>query len=325
MTTIYDIAQLSGISKSTVSRVVSGNGYVSEAKRKRILKAMHDLDYVPNQTAKNLRRQHSNTLGFLVSDYFPLVGEFMNVFVQAAHAKGYNVNLYFTQNKQGEREALDLLATKMLDGIFLMTRINSWSVIESYQAFGPIATWHRVNLPDIYSAYLDHYPVYTMILNRLLAHGYTHIGHVFSSNRDANTQARVRALQDFGHANPGLKLSWQKHFTHQTQAGQNAAKAWLQERIPPQAVICYSDHVAAEFIATLREGGKRVPQDCLVIGTDNSQVAKLVGFPTVDLCFRQQAQNSFNYLFNQLRNAELPVQSLHPKWVDWGPFPQVKN
>ncbi|WPC19268.1 LacI family DNA-binding transcriptional regulator [Pediococcus inopinatus] len=325
MTTIYDIAKLAGTSKSTVSRVVSGNGYVSKEKRENVLKAMHNLNYIPNQTARNLSQQKSNTLGFLVSDYFPLIGEFTSVFIQVARRKGYNVNLYYTQDKQGERNALDLMATKVLDGIFLMTRNNSWSVIESYKAFGPLATWHRVTLPGVYSAYVDHYPIYTMILKRLTKHGYQRIGHVFSSLRDANTQARLQALKDFSRDCPRVEVKWQKHFKKQAMAGEIAAQQWLQAKQPPQAVICYSDYVAAEFIATLRDAGKKVPEDCLVIGTDNSQIAKLVGFPTVDLCFREQAQNSFNYLYNQLHNEKLPITRLNPQWVDWGRFSDLKK
>lgn len=54
MTTIYDLAKKTGISKSTISRVVSGNGYVSEEKRKIILNAMHELNYIPNQGCQKL-------------------------------------------------------------------------------------------------------------------------------------------------------------------------------------------------------------------------------------------------------------------------------
>lgn len=125
MTTIYDLAKKTGISKSTISRVVSGNGYVSETKRKIILDAMHEMNYIPNQVANNLRKKRTNTIGFLTKEYFPLVGDFLNSFTKIAAKHGYSVNVYFTQTADNELKTLRLLTTQALDAVFILTRINS--------------------------------------------------------------------------------------------------------------------------------------------------------------------------------------------------------
>jgi len=315
MTTIYDIAKKTGISKSTVSRVVSGNGYVSETKRQLILTAMHDLDYIPNQMAKNLRNKRTNTIGFLVSSYFPIVGEFINVFTEIAAQNNYSVNVYFTKTAENELNTLNLLTTRALDAVFILTRINSWDLISSYAKFGPIATWQRVDDPHIYSNYVDHYPIYSKILQKLDKQGYKKIGHVFSTTRNANTLARVKAIEDFSIKHRDTDQSYQLFYPGQTNAGQDAAIKWLKTTGRPPVMIFFADYVAAQFIMTLRKNKVNVPKDCLVIGSDNSEIAELMNIPTVDLCFRSQAQNGFVYLFNQLNEQQLPFHRQKPRWI----------
>ena len=64
-------------------------------------------------------------------------------------------NLIFTDgDQQKEIDALNQLKYKQLDGLFLLTRTNEWSVIEPYSAYGPLATWHRIDSPNIYSSTL---------------------------------------------------------------------------------------------------------------------------------------------------------------------------
>lgn len=316
MTTIYDLAKKTGISKSTISRVVSGNGYVSESKRKIILDAMHEMNYIPNQVAKDLRKKRTNTIGFLVSEYFPLVGDFLNSFTKIASQNGYSVNVYFTQTAENEIKTLRLLTTHSLDAIFILTRINSWDVISSYAKFGPISTWHRVNLPNIYSNYIDHYPIYLQAMNHLYDTGHKNIGHILSPLKNANSRARVKAISDFKIAHPDSNQDFQLFYPSQTGAGEDAAKKWLADSNRPSTVMFYDDFVAAEFTATLRKNGIQVPNDCLVVGSDNSQIAKIMNMPTIDLCFRNQAHNAFIYLYNELNQNQLPYEDQNPHWVE---------
>lgn len=315
MTTIYDLAKKTGISKSTISRVVSGNGYVSEEKRKIILDAMHEMNYIPNQVAKNLRSKRTNTIGFLINDYMPLVGELINSFTQIASKYGYSVNLYFTKNSKKELHTLDLLTSKRLDAVFIALRLNSWDTISSYAKFGPIATWQRVEHPHIYSNYIDHYPIYYKILQRLNNEGYDHVGHILSPIRNGNTQARIKAIEDFSQKHPDSIQTFD-FYDGQNGVGRDAAEKWLKNPNPPKAMLIFTDYVAADFIATLRRHHVRVPEDCLVIGSDNSEIASLMNFPTIDLCFRNQMHNGFIYLYNQLNDTHLPYEHEKPHFIE---------
>ncbi len=66
MATISDVVKLSGQSKTTVSRVINNHPYVSDKKRELILKAMEELGYTPNPSARRLRGQLTTTIGVIV-------------------------------------------------------------------------------------------------------------------------------------------------------------------------------------------------------------------------------------------------------------------
>lgn len=66
MVGMRDVAKKAGVSLSTVSLVVNGNGYVSDDMRERVRKAMHLLNYVPNELARNLYHDRTNLVGVIV-------------------------------------------------------------------------------------------------------------------------------------------------------------------------------------------------------------------------------------------------------------------
>ena len=68
MVTRADVAKYAGVSTATVSRVMSGNGYVSEEMRDKVEKAIKELNYIPNNLAKSLIKNQGNVVAVLVED-----------------------------------------------------------------------------------------------------------------------------------------------------------------------------------------------------------------------------------------------------------------
>lgn len=73
---IKSIAKLSGVSTTTVSRVLNDSPYVSDKTRKKVLKVIEENDYIPNNIARNLHRKFSNKIGVIVAD---ITNEFFQV------------------------------------------------------------------------------------------------------------------------------------------------------------------------------------------------------------------------------------------------------
>ena len=317
MATIIDVAKVAGVSKSTVSRVLTDNGYVSESSRQKVLAAMEEIGYIPNILARQFQSGVTKTIGFIAPSYLSTMGKFLQVFMETAKKYGYFVNLYLTSgDKQKELEALNQMKFKQIDGIFILTRTNEWEAIEKFSQYGPISTWNRIEEDWIYSAYFDHYEGYFKALNYLYDEGYREFGHVLGNSQNLNTKARMKALKEF-HETKGIKLNpdWLIQESRLYDDGKLIGEKWLNSEQKPECLAFYSDYVAAQFISKIEEEGFKSPDDVGVLGFDNSEISDLMHITTVDYSIEKQAYNSFIYLYNQLNDMAIPEEKLTTKII----------
>ncbi|UUV97940.1 LacI family DNA-binding transcriptional regulator [Vagococcus luciliae] len=306
MTTIIDVAKKAGVSKSTVSRVVSKNGYVSDATRQKIEQAMDDLGYIPNMLARNLQSGLTKTIAFISHDFNQYTSIFLNTFTKTALKYDFYVNLYVTAgDKEKELDALNLMKYKQVDAVFIFTRSNSWDDIKPYRKYGPISTWHRIDSPDIYSSYVNQYDSYLMSLEFLLSRGYKNIGHILGYKNNKNTLARINALNYFYERHPELekKEEWIFLNAKPYQIGRNIAKKWHETSNRPDCLVFYTDFIAAECISELQLLGYSIPKDIGIMGFDNNAISEIIHLTTVDCHLETQATNCFNYLYSELKNS----------------------
>ncbi|WP_430603930.1 hypothetical protein IGJ02_001518 [Enterococcus sp. DIV0724b] len=318
MTTIIDVAKKAQVSKSTVSRVISGNGYVSQESRKKVLEAMEALSYSPNLIARNLQSGETKTIGFLAHGFIDPLGVFLESFISIAKKYNYYVTLYFTDgDRKKEIDALNQMKYKQLDGVFILTRANKWEFIEPYSLFGPIATWHRIDSERIYSSYVDHYSGYLRSLKYLYQRGYRSIGHVLGNSENLNTKARLKAIDDFHKEKDiPIKNEWIFHDKTRIDNGRTIAQLWHEMANKTDAMAFYTDSVAAGFISELQTLGYSIPKDVAVIGFDNSEISRLMHITTVDYSIKRQAENSFIYIHNQLNAEKIPEQEMSVSLVE---------
>ena len=207
MPTIYDVAKLSGLSKTTVSRVINNHSYVSEEKKNLVLKAMKELNYTPNPSARKLRGQVTTTIGVIVPRIVnPFFSYLVDSIEQVAYKNGYHV-LIFQSNEDKEKELafLNLLKTKQVDGIIMTSIENDWSIIEPFTESGPILLCNEyVNNASVPIVRLDQYKGAYIGVKHLLEKGHRKIGYctggLFAEegkDKDRN-QGYQRALQEAG-------------------------------------------------------------------------------------------------------------------------------
>lgn len=327
MTTIIDVAKKAQVSKSTVSRVISGNGYVGQESRKKVLDAMEALSYSPNLIARNLQSGETKTIGFLAHGFIDPLGIFLESFISIAKSYNYYVTLYFTDGDQKkEIDALNQMKYKQLDGVFILTRSNKWEVIEPYSLYGPIATWHRIDSERVYSSYIDHYSGYLRSLDYLYQRGYRSIGHVLGNSVNLNTKARIRAIDDFHkEKNISINEEWIFRDDDRVDNGRHIAQLWHEMKTKTDAMAFYTDSVAAGFISELQSLGYSIPDDVAVIGFDNSEISRLMHITTVDYSIKLQAENSFIYIHNQLNKETIPEQEMSVRLIERKTVPIRKH
>lgn len=314
MVNIFDVAKNAEVSKSTVSRVFSGHGYVSKESRSKVIQAANELGYIPSILARQLQQQSTKTIGFVAQVYYPAVGELMDYVTHFAEKAGYSIMVYFTKDKAEELEILNKLKMHVLDALYFVANRNPWSVIEKFTKYGPISTWRRIKSDTVYSSYIDHYHLYKEILKYVFnTYGQVKIGHILNDPNKNNTKARLRAINEFKELHPEIDNTWQVFYPDQEGAGISAANKFMKLKDKPQVVIAYSDYVASEFIATLEHSDYVIPRNVKVFGFDNSNFGKLMHISTVDTFLCTQVQNSMNHIISKLEGKTFEEKKIVPR------------
>ncbi len=123
MASIREVAKLAGVSPATVSRVMNGTAKVDEEKKQRVLRAIDETGFKPNELARALFKQSSKIIGVILPDIDnPFFSEAAKAIEAEAFRQGYKILLCYSDNND-EKEALNIqmLIQMKADGIIIMT------------------------------------------------------------------------------------------------------------------------------------------------------------------------------------------------------------
>lgn len=121
MASINDVAKKAQVAKSTVSLVINNNGYVSEETRRKVEKAIEELNYRPSQLGRNLSNNRTDLIGVIIPDIaHPFFGTFVKYVEEALYKKGYKTVICATLERENmEQEFLNMLKSHAMDGIIM--------------------------------------------------------------------------------------------------------------------------------------------------------------------------------------------------------------
>lgn len=285
MVTITDVCKRAGVSRSTVSRVVAGNGYVSEAKRKAIETAIAELGYRPNTIAQALRSNRSNVIGAVVVDigtpYFANIIYGVQRAIRPAD-KSLMVSSGYADQDQESRAIIEMV-DRSCDGIVLyLERPMRPDVVEIVRKAGiPVVSVGHDHCPlSGGRVLLDNFEGARTAMRFLLEQGHRSIVYLSGDPKIGDAIDRLAGVEaalaeyDLGLADIEV-LSGLFHEDFGHRAGQDL----LGRRRDFTAVFAGADVIAAGFYLALAEAGLRVPQDVSVIGFDDGYHAKFMSPP----------------------------------------------
>ena len=121
MATIKDVAAETGLTVSTVSRVLNNRGYISDKTRKKVYDAMNKLNYTPNEVARSLSKKTNNTIGVIVPHIrHPYFSELISNLEMAAYEKNYKIFIFNSREKQEkENEYLEMCYSNLVAGVIM--------------------------------------------------------------------------------------------------------------------------------------------------------------------------------------------------------------
>jgi LacI family purine nucleotide synthesis repressor len=303
MANIKQIAKIAGVSVTTVSRVLNGHPYVSEAKRKAVLKAMEQLDYSPNMNAIHLIKGKTNMAGVMLPyinhAYFAAILE--GIAHEALQAN-YQLILCQTDYDQAkELKVLNMLKTKQIDGIIVCSKTLQWEQIEPFTDFGPIVACADAGQRAISSVYIDHYACFEFAMKYLFGKGHRHIGYSLSRANSDSTQKRQRAYFDaLASIHEPVREEWVFYQCYSIEDGAAIVHQLLAMKERPTALLVTGDQVAVGVITEARKNGIRVPEDLAVIGFDNQPIAKVFDITTIDNQLFEMGRTAFRILHDRI-------------------------
>lgn len=280
MATLKDIAQEAGVSMATVSRVLNGGKGISDQTCQKIRTIAHELNYIPNLSAKILAGKSSKMIGIIVpeidSNYFTRI---ISSVENRLQKHGYSLLIVNTQyKKEKEIQALNTFCTYNVDGIFLACTINN----DILDDFVPVLKSKHIPLVLLEARLHNSDYSYIMIddeagmcdaVHYLKEKGYDRIGFIGDYILDILRSDQFLSALRANHMDPAENPIYSNPSHRFEQGGYETMQRILQDPRRPRAFLAGYDDIAIGAIRAIHEAGLRVPEDIAIVGNDNIREA----------------------------------------------------
>jgi DNA-binding LacI/PurR family transcriptional regulator len=322
--TIYDVARSSGVSISTVSRVVNAPQLVNEATRRKVLDAVTRLGFVPKAEASVRARKNVGNVGVLLPFFTsPSFVQRMRGVAAALAGTEYELIVYTVESAGRLHGYLDSLPLRRrLDGLILMSLPLDARHAQHILSHGLETVLIEVGFPSFCSVEIDNVEGGRIAARYLASKGYRRCAFVGESGTPAYTvhmndlrlSGYREALEEagIGLAEDCVNL---RPYTREGVVAQTHELLSLNP--PPDAIFAYSDLHAADILKAARERGLRVPDDLAVVGFDGTDMADYLGLTTVDQGLHESGRLAAELLISRISDRGRPPQAvrLQPKVI----------
>lgn len=278
MSSMQDIADKAGVSRATVSRVLSNHPSVKAATRKKVLHWVKELEYEPNLIAQTLAGNSTNLIGVVVPEIaYPFFSEIIEAIENQAFYEGYSVIICNTRRSlEKEKNILTELNKRKVDGIVAVPVSAEFS-LNSYKRLNIPVTMITKKVEGFHSIYISHYKGGEHMAKHFLSVGFRKIGYI-GPVKESTSALKFQGFRDFLKAN-GMELSdviecKPPANMNATAVSEKVKKYISGNGIHSEVFLANDDITACEAIAALRIMGYSVPQDIAIAGFDNSLLAR---------------------------------------------------
>lgn len=314
--TIYDIADKLNVSIATVSRALKDDPVVSKKTRKKVYELAEELGYRSNHFARNLRQQHTRTIGFIVHELNSnFITSVLAGIEKITTEAGYDLIIAHS-SESFEKEAANAknLFHKRVDGVIASLSFDTedFSHFQRFVDKGvPVIFFDRVEQNSENTVVIiDNYKCGYQATQHLIEQGCKRIAHITSSLKRNVYAQRYRGYKDALFDN-GIALDENllvvSDLTEQKAA--ESAMHLLKLDPMPDGVFITNDFVAAVCIRTFKEHGINIPEDIAVVGFNNDAIGKLIEpqLTTIDYPGKEMGEITARNLIDHL----LGISNIH--------------
>ena len=338
MVSIKDVAQLAGVSPSTVSLVLNGSNLVKHETAYKVRQAIEQLHYVPNQAARSLVTKEKKVIAMILIVNDIVTDGDLNVFDRFADTlmvdmlagvqtilapQGYSI-LTKIEQINTPLEKIDVFDKSKIDGAIFIGGMLSQELLERVK---------ETNIPVVYaySTYenknvdfvgTDPEKGIYLAAKHVLECGHRKIafinGSLLSMTNEKKLLGYKSALEEFG---VPFQEDWVKDSEYIGRAGYRAMQQLWEEGKRPTAMVGGSDVIALGAYRFLYEQGLRCPQDISVVGYEFGILSASSVPPMTSVCVwkREVGIEAARVLINRIKNPKAkPVKMIIPPQLIYG-------
>jgi DNA-binding LacI/PurR family transcriptional regulator len=305
---IRDVARRARVSTATVSRTVNQVATVDAQLAKRVWKAIEELGYYPNRSARALVSGRSHVFGLIVSEITnPFFPEIVQTFETLAVEQHYEILLTSTIHDPKRMElAVRRMIEGRVDGVAILTfgmedyllehlRFRNLPLV--FVDIGPKA-------PRVSNIRVDYADGIRQAVQHLAALRHEEIGFITGPLKLRSALARRDAFEASMHEiGLPVKPEYIIEGNHRLEGGKKGLQKLAQLRERPTALICSNDMTAIGVMREAFELGIKVPQDLSVIGFDDIRMAEFMTPPltTIQMSQSELARLAFEALLKDVK------------------------
>ena len=304
---IQDVAKEAGVSVATASRVLSNSSYpVSQALKKRVIKASKDLNYTPNLLGKMLKSNSVMAIGVIVPT---LQNPFFNQVIlgieAAARNSDYEVIIFSSHRSvEQERKNIMTLLQNRVMALIIMSIDDKPDALQNYMDCGGTVALLESDfrLSGGVRAEINYFEAGELAASHLVETGHKNIAFLTSP---LTKNYRRRVLDGVKHCFEKNKISFSDSDVfvanaeeesdtglYEFELGRKLVKDFMKQRKKYSAIIAINDITAFGIIQALTQNGINVPDDVSVISFDNITYSEMISPPLTTVELHSSAMGS---------------------------------
>ena len=318
--TIRDIARMCGVGVSTVSRVINDHPDVNPQTRERILSVIQKSGYIPNNSARNLKRTEARSIALVLKDIRnPFFTSMIDLLEVEVRKRGYSLVPHRVRAGEDEVDsAMEFIKEKRLQGVVFLGGYFRNSVEKLRMLRVPFVLSATGSMPDsesfaLYSSVsVDDKKGSGRLVQHLIDTGHRDIA-ILAAERDEKSVSGLRlegyldTLEKNGipireelicRMDPDIAF-------FSSENGYETTKKLLDRKVRCTAICAFSDMVAIGVCRAVMERGGRIPQDYAVTGFDGINLSRYYtpSITTLRQPIEKIAEATVALLFERLENG----------------------
>lgn len=317
--TIKEIAKLAGVGITTVSRVINNSGPVSPKTREKVMAVVTEYNYIPNNSARNLKATTSNSVALLVKSIAnPFFQKMIHVIEQKVALRGFQLIIQNVNNAQNELDmAIQEAQDRNLQGVIIMGGSfdysdNQFKRLKIPCVFLTVSAGDEVPVKSYSSVKVDDKSEAFKAVEYLISLGHKRIGFIYNAPLNKMTPNSLRhkgylqALEQYNIPfDPSLVAT---DFSSDSgyDFGFKMMNQLLMKNKDMTAVFAFADTVAIGAAKAALSKGLRIPEDISIVGFDGIEEAEYYhpSLDTVSQPAEQMALSSVQLLFDMVNGSQ---------------------